>query len=694
MKKILLVFLLGFIFSAKNVNAQPDNLQESDISTYILKYRDLAIFEQIRVGIPASITLAQGILESAAGKSELAVQANNHFGIKCKNNWEGETMLHDDETKNECFRKYPSDRESYTDHSNYLRNNRRYSFLFDIPVNDYDEWAVGLRKAGYATNPKYSARLINLILKYNLQNYTTEASLALQNKLESPNSISEKKYNQEEVEEIQLTKTQRKKLARERELKETDSVINRMLEPEVKETPKIKTEIKSKPISKVSKLVTLNGLEGFYAKKGANLIYEADIRELKPSKLIDFNELEDAIVPIDMFIYCEKKLKKSATKKVHIVQIDEDMYSISQKEGIQIRSLFNINKLGSGEEPAIGARIYLQEPVTRRPQLRTHNIAIKTVTETTSNSEVIKHMEIPVVKELVKESTTLKMEEPIKEPELTNAKPIETIEDKVKEPIVFTEEIEADKTPENIISNTETEKQVDVIPPPIFMDEAEPELSKMVEEVKAANTFTTDSDRNTITIIENKPIVEEVIISKPLPKSPSTYRESNVSDELRNLKKVMDDVVYAPPLQKLRKPEPVAIKSTVAVKPKPIIKDSTTKKTTTTKTVSPKTTPTKIVTPKTTPKVTKPSSITATDSKASATNAKTVTPANVKKITPKANATNKNTTPIQTDTKKTGIKKPETTENKTTKPNSKVADKKVATKKVVKANTTSGFKKP
>lgn len=147
------------------------------ISRYINEYKDLAVFEMIRTGIPASITLAQGIHESGAGNSELAAASNNHFGIKCKSNWTGETVQHDDDSKGECFRKYPTVAESYKDHSDFLKNSSRYAFLFDLDPADYTQWANGLKKAGYATNPKYPQALIKLIEDYCLQEYT-EIALA------------------------------------------------------------------------------------------------------------------------------------------------------------------------------------------------------------------------------------------------------------------------------------------------------------------------------------------------------------------------------------------------------------------------------------------------------------------------------------------------------------------------------------
>ena len=155
-----------FIFlSVVCVNAQ------NKTEHYIQKYSNAAIAEMERYGIPASITLAQGILESGNGESRLAVEGKNHFGIKCHSNWNGETIIEDDDEKGECFRKYSKVADSYRDHSLFLTEGGRYSFLFKYKKSDYKEWAKGLKKAGYATNPKYPSLLIDLIERYELYTY-------------------------------------------------------------------------------------------------------------------------------------------------------------------------------------------------------------------------------------------------------------------------------------------------------------------------------------------------------------------------------------------------------------------------------------------------------------------------------------------------------------------------------------------
>ena len=165
MKKICFFICLCSIFSC---------FAQDKTEQYVAKYKDVAIIEMNRYGIPASITLAQGILESGNGESRLAVDGLNHFGIKCHENWNGETILEDDDKKGECFRKYDKVSESYRDHSLFLTERGRYSFLFEYKKTDYKAWAKGLKKAGYATNPKYPQLLIDLIEKYDLSRFEKE----------------------------------------------------------------------------------------------------------------------------------------------------------------------------------------------------------------------------------------------------------------------------------------------------------------------------------------------------------------------------------------------------------------------------------------------------------------------------------------------------------------------------------------
>lgn len=141
------------------------------INNYVLQYKDIAMGNMKTYGIPASIILAQGILESGAGKGDLAVDANNHFGIKCHKEWLGESVRHDDDSAQECFRKYPQAADSYRDHALFLVGKKRYEKLFTYEKDDYKSWAKGLRAAGYATDPNYPDKLISYIERYNLHQY-------------------------------------------------------------------------------------------------------------------------------------------------------------------------------------------------------------------------------------------------------------------------------------------------------------------------------------------------------------------------------------------------------------------------------------------------------------------------------------------------------------------------------------------
>jgi LysM repeat protein len=171
MKKLSLPILFCLLFACNATFGQTSQV----VRDYIARFRDIAIAEMQRTGVPASITLAQGILETEAGKSPLVIKSNNHFGIKCKSDWRGEYVTHDDDAKGECFRKYNDPAESYKDHSDFLKNRPHYAPLFKLSVTDYEAWAYGLKKAGYATNPKYPQLLIKLIRDYDLQQYTMMA---------------------------------------------------------------------------------------------------------------------------------------------------------------------------------------------------------------------------------------------------------------------------------------------------------------------------------------------------------------------------------------------------------------------------------------------------------------------------------------------------------------------------------------
>lgn len=173
MKRLLSLFLLLLFLT--QVVAGPRMRWNLKYQNYIDQYKDLAIQEMMQYGVPASITLAQGLLESGAGQSELTRKGNNHFGIKC-HGWGGRAVYQDDDAIGECFRAYDNAEQSYEDHSRFLRHGRRYSSLFDLDLRDYRGWARGLKAAGYATNPHYAQRLIDIIELYKLYQYDNARS--------------------------------------------------------------------------------------------------------------------------------------------------------------------------------------------------------------------------------------------------------------------------------------------------------------------------------------------------------------------------------------------------------------------------------------------------------------------------------------------------------------------------------------
>jgi flagellum-specific peptidoglycan hydrolase FlgJ len=183
--KYILFFSILYYLSISSVAQKSPQIEK-----YLNQYSLLAIEEQKRTGVPAAIKLAQAIHESGAGQGALALRSNNHFGIKCKSNWTGATAYHDDDEKGECFRSYDSVASSFRDHSDFLKNSKRYAFLFELEPTDYKGWANGLKSAGYATNPKYPTMLINIIETYELNEFSIRAVARIQSNHQNIDSIS------------------------------------------------------------------------------------------------------------------------------------------------------------------------------------------------------------------------------------------------------------------------------------------------------------------------------------------------------------------------------------------------------------------------------------------------------------------------------------------------------------------------
>lgn len=282
---------------------------------YIRKYQLLAISEMTRSGIPASIKMAQACLESADGNSFMARQSNNHFGIKCKSNWTGARSYHDDDEKNECFRKYKTVEDSYIDHTNFLMANTRYHFLFQMPSTDYAGWARGLKKAGYATDPSYDKKVIEIIENFQLWRL-------------------DRRLTFEEMEQLDRQRM--------------GTAFNE--------------KILINPYS--SRMISMhNGIKSAIVREGDTFEIIAQEFGLKEWELRRFNDYPVGYQPQPGEIIYLKNKKGSARGlyKLHVVQEGESMHYISQVYGIRLRALYRLNNLNYGQPVEIGQVLKLQK---------------------------------------------------------------------------------------------------------------------------------------------------------------------------------------------------------------------------------------------------------------------------------------------------------------------------------------------
>lgn len=314
---------------------------------YINTYRQLAIEEMLRTGVPASITLAQGIHETEAGRSELVLKSNNHFGIKCKSNWDGGRVYHDDDAEGECFRSYGSPKDSYADHSDFLKKNQRYSFLFELDPEDYKGWAYGLKKAGYATNIKYSQILIKLIEDYNLQDYT----LIALGKLKPSDDFYVTTAPGPAMPVL------------------TSSSPSSVLPPPSSNLPPPSAALPSLSSIYPSGEFQINATRVVVATAGTAWLSIAQKYDIPLARLLDFNDAkEEEILINDQLVFLQRKRKKGE-KQEHVVVEGETLYSIAQSEGLRLESLLEYNKMDVSMQPAPGEKLQLQEAATQRPKL-------------------------------------------------------------------------------------------------------------------------------------------------------------------------------------------------------------------------------------------------------------------------------------------------------------------------------------
>ena len=294
----LWVFL--FVFAA-SMQAQRRNARYNE---YIKQYAPLAVEQMKRHKIPASITLAQGLLESGAGHSELARKSNNHFGIKCGGGWRGRTVRHDDDARNECFRAYRNPMDSYEDHSLFLRRGARYAFLFNLKITDYRGWARGLKKAGYATDPSYANRLITIIEDYELYKYDNQGTV-------------------------------------------------RNWEKQVKKKPWL---------ARPHQVFIANDIAYVVARDGDTFQVLGKEFDISWKKLVKYNDLhkEYTLEEGDVIYLKGKKKKAAKSYTVYVVRDGDSMHSISQKYGIRLKNLYKMNRKEADYVPEVGDRLRLR----------------------------------------------------------------------------------------------------------------------------------------------------------------------------------------------------------------------------------------------------------------------------------------------------------------------------------------------
>lgn len=332
MQKLKLTFFFSFLLVGFSALAQSSVIKE-----YIATYSQIAIDEMIRTGVPASITLAQGIHETQAGQSKLVRSSNNHFGIKCKTEWTGERVYHDDDARGECFRKYNSAYDSYRDHSDFLKNRSHYAFLFNLDPANYEAWAHGLKKAGYATNPRYPQVLIKLIEDYNLQEYTLIA------------------------------------LGKKQPAKETDVMVvsapSKPVETQPRAAAKIGEYIVDKILNYPEGVFKINRTRVVLMPKGASYLAMAQEYNVSLARLFEFNDMEpQETATKDHLLFLQRK-RKTGNNKYHIVAEGESLHDIAQAEGIRLESLMAYNSLAPALRPMPGEQLYLQAKAPQAPKI-------------------------------------------------------------------------------------------------------------------------------------------------------------------------------------------------------------------------------------------------------------------------------------------------------------------------------------
>ncbi len=393
---IIVCFLLGI---------QASHAQAESTVVYIEQYKKIAVQEMKRTGIPASITLAQGILESNSGESNLAKKFNNHFGIKCKSDWKGETTFQDDDTKQECFRVYPNAAASFKDHSDFLKNRPNYAPLFNLDPVDDSAWAYGLKKAGYATASDYPKKILKIIDDYELSQYnfpeldTVDADIPVKKEITPiikdtvPVKVAEVVINKPVAVDSVKTTTQAQIFAADTTHIALSKVngINATSNTVANDMPKMKgLEISKDTVKQVLFTITtkkiinypkekfkINSVPVLWVKAGSSFLQIAQLHKISLYKLFAFNDVEEADVATkDQLVFLAQK-KKSGNKSVHMAKEGETLYDISQTEGIQLSYLKMYNKTLSNGKLKEGTIVLLFKPKESKPEQSLRQVSFK-----------------------------------------------------------------------------------------------------------------------------------------------------------------------------------------------------------------------------------------------------------------------------------------------------------------------------
>lgn len=344
----ILKYFIALLLIINSITLFSQSKQKNkDVLDYIDQYKDAAMTEMVKYKIPASITLAQGILESGSGKSKLARQGNNHFGIKCHSDWTGKSMRMDDDAPNECFRVYKDAAESYRDHSKFLKNSQRYASLFELKITDYKGWAKGLKKAGYATLPTYANVLISYIETYDLTQYdqmVVKGKFKPKKKKTEAKPAEETKPAKESKPEKPKTDKPAKKNAKGCEV------------PVLADCPVVEMTADHHYIRENF------GVKFIITKSGDNVKSLAKMLKMSKHQLVKYNDISaDATFSDGEVLYIGPKRRRAAAGyNKHVIQSGETMRQVSRLYAVKLQRLYTMNGLDENSVLQIGQEIKLR----------------------------------------------------------------------------------------------------------------------------------------------------------------------------------------------------------------------------------------------------------------------------------------------------------------------------------------------